>query len=224
MVEENIDVVLDKIGDRKLKSLKEQFGAWKLVKFTARVAKRKLRNYKTVQLVRYLGSADDIELLAFKKKLKRAIEFQDRLFGTITHNRDAEWFEGAVRVEEESIGLLFETDSMDTAKAMVRMAKPLWRSRRKWFKEFFAIVESQVLGEQGYLDQLNDSRASFKQEPLSSDEFLELLGNPCNIYFRLDEENELNFEIHGASMELFGDHGVSAFGNYKDGLYEAMLD
>ena len=62
-----------------------------------------------------------------------------------------------------------------------------------------------------------------RRKPLTTGEFLRLLGNPCGLIFRLDD-GELIYDMSGYSEDLFGDHGITIRGTLKDGLVDAFFD
>lgn len=210
LVRERLDVMVDKVDERKLHRLMGQFGNWKLVRFRARRPKRETRKFVTVEVTRFLGETRDEDLKQVKTELEASIEFHDRTFGTIRYSREHEYFDGKVKHQGQDIGLWFDTKSIEEAKTMVRLAKPLWRSRASWFKEFQALVLKEML---------DQCREWWEPEELTEKRFLELLGDPCLITFRLDE-GELTYQLGGWSEELFSDHGIDVNGTLKDGLVE----
>ena len=96
---------------------------------------------------------------------------------------------------------------------MIAMARPLWRNRVKWFKDFQAFVLEETF------DTCNGHRDFAEEPPLTQKEFLRLLGQPVGLSFRLDD-GELEYTMSGYAEDLFSDHGVDVCGTLNDGLIE----
>jgi hypothetical protein len=212
VVREKLFVQAGKIGERKVAHLMDQFPNGKVVRFRAKLTRKQTGPLFVVELIQVLGQVRDRELSSVAKELNAPTEFADRVFGTLRYDRARETFEGEVSHRGEALSVWFHAGSIDEAREMVELAKPLWRSRVKWFKEF------QVLARKALFD-LCQSRLDADEEPLTTKEFLRLLGNPCGLDFRFDD-GKLVYEMLGYSEELFGDHGVTAEGTLKDGLID----
>jgi hypothetical protein len=210
VVREPIIVRASKIGERKVDNLMKQFPKGKLIRFTARPAKTQLGPILSLELAQVRGKVRDKDFSPVAKTLNKPTTFSDRTFGTLRYNREFETFEGELSHKGEKISLCLYTESMDKAQEMLELAKPLWRSRAKWFQEFQALAQKELF-------DLCQSRRDEDEEPLSTKEFLRLLGNPCSLALRVDD-GDLVYELGGYSEDLFGDHGVTAEGNLKDGF------
>jgi hypothetical protein len=94
---------------------------------------------------------------------------------------------------------------------LIRDAKPFWRARRKWFKEFQQIA---------YEMMFDNSAAWYPKVyggELTKKKFMELLGMPCLVtFYRTDDDVGVN--LSGWSDELFGDHGIDVYGTLSGGL------
>jgi hypothetical protein len=132
VVREPIDLICNKIGDRKLSTLMKQFNKWGTVKFTATRAGRQQRIKTTVELKKSLGTVRDSQLAKVKKELEKPADIKDRTFGTIKYSRENCLFEGELTHKGEGLYLWLDTQSIDEAKEMILMARLLWRNRVKW--------------------------------------------------------------------------------------------
>lgn len=200
-----------KIADKTLSNRMKQFSKLSIVKFTAKRAQRGTWMYPPIELTRFLGIANDKSLASVKKELQRPVEINDRLFGTITFDRDVEWFETDKFVTTEGVRITFNATTPDEAKQLISKAKSSWRARRKWFKEFQTTAYHQMFKTSAswYLDAHG--------EELTEGKFMELLGMPCSVSFYA-ADSELGFTLGGWSDELFGDHGIDINGTLRGGL------
>jgi hypothetical protein len=217
LVRQPILLLCNNVGNRKLNTLMKQFENWRLVKFTARRSRRQTRPTLSVELDKYIGPVRDKDLSQVKKELRQPVEIEDSTFGTLQFDREMRLFTGELSHRGEQLYLWVETESTAEAREMLKLAKPLWRSRTKWFKEFQALVVDRMLA------QCNDWRDQDEQTPLTKKEFLRLLGDPVGLVFRL-EEGQLSYDMSGSSEELFTDHGITAWGTLQDGLTDADMD
>lgn len=224
LIRENLLVAVPEVDDRKLSRLGRQFRGWMVVRFKAQLVERRRGGrggpggwggWKVIrlELTRFLGESRDSDLLAVKAELSQPVEFHDRVFGRVRYNHEVCYFDGIVLHRGKEIGLWFDTESMEEAKTMVTLAKPLWRARVKWFKEFRSLVLEKMY------DQCQEWWYSEDDEPLTTKKFLQLLGDPCLLTFHLDD-GELVYTMGGWSERLFGDHGIDVRGTLKDGLID----
>ncbi|HUG69508.1 MAG TPA: DUF2262 domain-containing protein [Pirellulaceae bacterium] len=211
VVRDPIIVADNNIADITLSNRMKQFSKWSVVKFKAKRMRRGTWQYIPVELTKFIGTTSDKSLANVIKELQQPIVINDRLFGTVNFDREAEWFEAKKFIPSEGIRITFSASKTDDVKQLICDAKPFWRARRKWFKEFQQIV----------YDKMFDTCASWYSDAhgskLTKKKFSDLLGTPCSVTF-YDCNGELGFELGGWSDELFGDHGVDVPGTLSGGL------
>lgn len=206
VVDEKLVVTATGIPEHKIPTLRKQFSEGTLVRFSAQRPKRRSWGCISVELVRCFGRFRDRDFPPLT-----TLEIRDRTFGTLQYDKESQQFSGLLTHHGTKLTLTFVTESVEEAKAMIKLAKPLWRSRRQWFKQF------RDLATRSLFDICQSRRSYADEEPLTTKEFLRLLGNPCGLTFWLDD-GELTYEMGGWSDALFGDSGIAASGNLQDGL------
>ncbi|QDU36604.1 WGR domain protein [Maioricimonas rarisocia] len=216
LVRETLDVIASNVSERRLSELMKKFDRDRILKFTAKRARRQTRQYFTVELVRFGGAVRDKDLSKVREELNQPIEIRDRTFGTLQFDREMTNFTGSLSYRGEELYLWIEAGTVDEAKAILEAARPLWRNRVKWFKQFQETVCEDMF------EQCQDWREQLDQKPLTRPQFLRLLGNPVGLIFRM-EEGELHYEMTGYEEELFTDHGVTVLGTLEEGPTEAFL-
>lgn len=217
VVNDRIDVMAPKVNYLTLSKRMKQFEAWKSVRLTVQRSKRQTRPQMMVDLIKFQGESQDKNILQARKKLSEPIEIRDRTFGTIRFNRENRLFEGEIIHQNETFYLEFDTESIEEAKTIIKLAKPLWRSRKKWFKEFHAFVFDKLF------DDCQRWRSYVDADPLTADEFKRLLDDPYKLEFRL-RAGKLEYEMHNCSEELFFDHGLRVYGSSAKGLIDAYCE
>ena len=211
VVRDPIIVADTKIADITLSNRMKQFPKWSIVRFTAKRARRGTWQYPPVELTKFLGTARDKSLTGVKKELQKPVVINDRLFGTVTFDREVEWFETDKFVVTDGVRITFSAATQDEANQLIDDAKPFWRARRKWFKEFQQLA----------YDQMYETSAGWYFDDhgtkLTKRKFMELLGKPCSVSF-YSADGDLGFTLGGWSDELFGDHGIDVNGTLSGGL------
>ncbi len=189
----------------------KQFPRWEIVAFKGRFAQRQKWTYPAFELVKYIGPVSDRKLKTIRSELQKPITLVDRLFGILTYEPGFQQFKSE---EIEGMFLNFHAENIDQLKEVVKLAKPFWRSRGHWFRQFKENVHASAF------ENIKSCWESADKGSLTKKMFLSHLGNPVGIYFSI-ANGELNFLLCGYSEELFGDHGVDVSGTITGGLTSA---
>jgi hypothetical protein len=211
VVRDPIIVADTKITDITLSNRMKQFPKWSIVRFIAKRTRRGTWQYPPIELTKFLGTARDKSLADVKTELQQPVVINDRLFGTVTFDREVEWFETDKFVATEGVRITFSATTTADAKQLIDDAKPFWRARRKWFKQF----------QQHAYDQMFETSAGWyfdnHGKELTKRQFIVLLGMPCSVSF-YSADGDLGFTLGGWSDELFGDHGIDISGTLSGDL------
>ena len=70
---------------------------------------------------------------------------------------------------------------------------------------------------------VKDCILTVTKNPLTTDEFKNLLEDPYRLTFRL-KSGKLEYELHGCSEELFSEHSIIVEGTEAEGLIDAFYE
>ncbi|MBL8851739.1 MAG: hypothetical protein JNG89_18805 [Planctomycetaceae bacterium] len=212
LVLENLLVTDSAITDRTLSQRMKQYPTWAIVRFKARHEPGGgIWRDPHVEIEEFLGTADDSELDAIRQELQQPVTIKDRLFGDVTLERGPMWFRSEKFISTEGLGVTFNAETVDEARGLIDTAKPFWRDRRRWFKQF-----QEIVVEEWFPDRAGMYFRDHGVE-LTKREFLNMLGPPCAVTF-WEADGDLGFEIAGGNDYLFGEHGVEVQGTLSGGL------
>ena len=210
VVQEPINVIDTQIAEISLTNRMKQFAKNSIIKFNAKRARRGSWLYPPVELTKFAGTAKDKSLAKIKREREKPVIINDRLFGAVTFDRDIQWFETDKFHESDDTHIVFIATTPEDAKKLVHAAKPFWRGRKKWFREFREIAFEQMY-------ETSEWHFESEGKQLSPKIFKELLVSPSMVTF-YNEDGVLGFTLAGSSDELFGEHDFQVSGTLSNGL------
>lgn len=210
VVNESLLLVWRKISERKLRVLMQATPNLSIIEFKALRPASSNRGRRFSQAVRLeltgLGrTTKDAGLNAIKEELCKPVELRDRTFGVLRLDRESEQFAVKSAFRGESLNVYFRTQSLNELQELIELAKPLWRQRPQWFKNFIkaAYQHYQVTMENEWWEGV---------KPLTEAKYRELLGWPVSIEF-FKKDGKFQFIMGGWSEDLYTDHGIEASGS-----------
>ena len=210
VVEQSLLLVWRKVSERKLSALMKATPSLRILEFHARRPAASERpkicaQVERLELIRVGGPIQDAGLEAVKQEFCRPIELRDRTFGVLRLNRESEQFEGESVFRGEPMNVYFRTQSMEELRELIEYAKPLWRQRPQWFKNFLQAAYQHYQGDMA--DEWWDG-----DEPLTEAKYRQLLGWPVSAEFFKDKGG-FQFVLGAWCEDLYTDHGIEAVGS-----------
>ena len=220
IVRERVLVVCRDISERKLGDLMKQASPLDILEFIGQrpASTRKPKTYpqyEQFELQKFIGKKRNAGLQEIRKELSKSVVVEDATFGTLTLNRQFDWFEGSASFRGTDMNVTFETNDTNKLQDLIRKAKPLWKKRQAWFTHW--------RGETWSYYSENLSHWYEGDAPLTRELFMRLLGWPVGVEFYEDAEEGFGYRLGGWSEDLVTDHGIDAHGRTIDGPMDVSL-
>lgn len=174
------------------------------IQFTGKRPKR-LGSYKP--FVKLAGAVEKAKQpLSDKQPEKKPLpaSVTDKVFGRLKYDAKSGMYSCSQAFRNHELEVEFEVAEADQLDVLLPAAKALWKQRNAWFSQWRDMAYEQYMD--GMVDQWWEGDSK-----LTRAIFNKCLGWPCGLTFRL-EQGTLRYSMTGLSEELYGDHGIDAWG------------
>lgn len=185
-------------------SLVRQTPKGRTIQFTGK-RPRRLGSYKPfVKLASAVEKAK--HQLSDKQPKKKSLpaNITDKVFGQLKYDAKSGMYSCSQTFRNHDLEVEFEVADTDQLDVLMPAAKALWKQRSAWFRQWRDMAYQQYMD--GMVDQWWEGNSK-----LTRALFNKCLGWPCGLTFRL-EQGTVRYFMTGLSEELYGDHGIDAWG------------
>ncbi|PHS05036.1 MAG: hypothetical protein COA78_15810 [Blastopirellula sp.] len=202
-----------KVSDEELDRFQELIEEETIIRVRARVAEDNIFGSPQGQLEEFieLDSKNSV-LQAYLVKLQKPVTHQDKRFGTLTNDREINWYSVEVEWNGDTVNMNLIAEESDELTAALKIAYSLWDNESTWHER---IVDYAV---QELLPLKNDNWLGDEETEFSPTEFKRKMTlESISIY------PDGDFEFWHNDGDLFWGHSIQISGNLSDGLTNADI-
>ena len=207
------------VTDKELKSIQNVIKAETIVKVNARVVEKSVLSRPDALFEEFIEVVlNDNELKQYLEELKKPVTYSDNIFGTLTFDRQFNWYEGNVIWNGKNVTLDLSVDDPENIKPSLKVAKELWEDQVTWDSRIsdYAVNKLLQLKNEEWLgdeDDGDEPEVEVTAEQFKARMSLETIS--------VDSDGE--FEFWHNDGDLFFGHSILVSGNLTDGPDDAGI-
>lgn len=207
------------VTNEELKSIQNVIKAETIVKINARVVEKSLLGRPDALFEEFIEVvSNDNELNQYLEELKKPVTYSDSIFGTLTFDRQFNWYTGKVMWNGKSVTLDLSVDGPENIEPSLQVARALWEDQVTWDSRIsdYAVQELLQLKNEDWLGDEDDDEEP--EEEVTPEQFKDRM--------RLESisiSSDGEFEFWHDDGELFFGHSILVSGNLTDGPEDAGI-
>jgi hypothetical protein len=198
------------VADDELQNFTHVLRPYQIIQVRVRFVDKDLPRAELIELEEL--NVTDAELLEHAERLQQPVTISDPTFGTLTFNRDVDWWEANVAWLNQPIQLFLSVEEPADLESVLASARILWQNQAQWSQRVqdFAIDK--------LLELKNDSWLEEDEEPLTASQFVERMTlESITIY------PDGGFDFLHNDGDLFWGHSIQVTGTLREGPTDADI-
>lgn len=207
------------VTDEELKSIQSVIKSETIVKINARVTEKSILGRPDALFEGFIEVVlNDNELNQCLEKLKKPVTYSDSIFGTLTFDRQFNWYTGNVMWNGKSVTLDLSVDDPENIEPSLQIAKALWQDQITWNNciSDYAVEKLLQLKNEYWLGDEDDEEE--QEEEVTPQQFKARMSLET---ISIDTDGE--FEFWHNDGDLFFGHSILVSGNLADGPEDAEI-